>query len=126
MGKKSILRLECSPFVGDIEVGRCQMEYVQPIEKELHRGSVLADAVGDGAKLKIAKRKLTALGTMQGYCSVVNSKDNMARVEVELRVAASCAEISAIEQAKTEKKNAVDNGLLLAEAPAAALKLQTA
>ena len=63
---------------------------------------------------------------MQGCCSVVNLKDSMAIIEAELRLAESCSEISAIEQENMEKKNAAENGLLLVESHAAALKLQKA
>ena len=76
--------------------------------------------------MKTAKRKLTSLGTIQGCYSVVNSKYNMVRMEVDLQLAASCAEISAIKQAKMAKRNLVENELLLDEAPAAGLKLQKA
>ena len=100
------------------------MECVEPTEKELRRGSVIANTVGDWAKMNIAKWNLTALGKMWVYCYVDNSKDNMARMEAELQLAASYADISAIEQANMANKNAADNGFLLSEAPAAALKLQ--
>ena len=60
---------------------------------------------------------------MQGYCSVVNLKDNMVRMEAEILLSALCADISAIEQANTAKKNSVDNRLLLSKSPDDLLKI---
>ena len=50
-------------------------------------------------------------------------KDNMVRAKAELRMAASCADISDIKQANMAKKNAVNNVLMIAKDPATTLKL---
>ena len=52
------------------------MECIQPIEHELNRGHIIRNAVGDGAALKVARRKLNTIGNMHGHCAVLNGADN--------------------------------------------------
>ena len=70
------------------------MECIQPTGQDLTRGQIIKDAVGDGAKLKVARRKLNSIGNMHGHCAVLNSDRNLKCMRDDLQLTDAIAEIS--------------------------------
>ena len=107
----------------DVHLYPDSLEMIQPTAVDMRRGRVLEDHCGEQAKRKCAKRKLNSIGLVIGQSTVVNSAENMARMQEELNFAAACAEINRIEDANKvaeKRKKAQD---LEHCAPAAARKL---
>lgn len=100
------------------------MECVNPTEKDLRHGQIMRDATGDGAKKKIAKRKLTNLGYMQGYCELVTSDERVKRMKQDLKLAASVAAINVAEAKEKEEKKAGEQKEVQDKAPKAVEKLE--
>ena len=77
----------------DIHISKRQMECIRPTDDDLRKFRILADAGGQGAILKIAKRKLDRLGYIRGHRSFLTDPDRMTRVENMLRLVTSIYEI---------------------------------
>ena len=107
----------------DVHLMPDSLEMIQPTEQDMRRGSILKDHVGKRAKRKCAQRKLNSIGLVVGHSGVVNSPENMARMEEELHFASACAEISRIEEANKEAEQRKKAQALEDCAPAAARKL---
>ena len=69
------------------------MECIQPTEHDLNRGHIIRDAVGDGASLKVARRKLNTIGNMHGHCTVLNGADNLKRMCDDLQLTDAIAKV---------------------------------
>ena len=71
--------LEPSAFL-DISIRRNHFSLLQPAMKDVLHGSVISDAIGVGAKKKIAKRRINMLeGNVASYSRVLNSASQMER-----------------------------------------------
>ena len=108
----------------DLSLGKRQMECIQPSEHELKRGHIIRDAVGDGAALKVARRKLNTIGNMHGHCAVLNGAENLKRMRDDLQLTDAIAEISRGDAAANAVKKAEEEGNLIDGAAAAAMKLE--
>ena len=80
----------------DIHISERQMECIRPTDDDLRKCRILADAVGQGAILKIAKRELDSLGYIRGNCGFLTDPGRMTRVENILLLVASISEIKRI------------------------------
>ena len=107
----------------DVHLYPDSLEMIQPTAEDMRRGRILQDHCGERAKRKCAKRKLNSIWLVIGQSSIVNSAENMARMQEELNFAAACAEINRIEDANkvAEKRRKAQD--LRDCAPAAARKL---
>ena len=73
--------LEPSAFL-DISMSGDQLSLLQPTMKDVLHGSVISDAIGVGAKKKIAKRRINMLeGNVASYSRVLNSASQMERIK---------------------------------------------
>jgi hypothetical protein len=85
--------------------------------------STIYDAGGDGAEMKLAKRKLTQLGVVKSHCGVVNSAELLAKMEASHQVVESIASISRLTTEATATKKQKEIGELAEILPAAKEKL---
>ena len=94
-----------TPELG-IHISKRQMECIRPTDDYLRKGRILADSGGQGAILKISKRKLDSLGYIWGGFGLLNDPDRMKIVENMLRLLASIYDIKRVEgAASTERKD---------------------
>jgi hypothetical protein len=70
----------------DPSLGKRQMECIHPSEHDLKRGQIIRDGVGDGAALKVARRKLNTIGNMHGKFAVLNGADSLKRMRDDLQL----------------------------------------
>ena len=75
------------------------MECIQPTNVCLRKGFILTDGGDQGAKLKVAIRKLDILGYIQGFFGLLIDPDKMIKVINHLELADSIYEIKWIEDA---------------------------
>ena len=122
-GKKGSRDVECSHHL-DISVGRRQMECIQPTAQELTRGQIIKDAVGDGAKLKVARRKLNSIGNMHGHCAILNSDRNLKCMRDDLQLTDAIAEISRGDAMANAARKEEEESNLLSTAGIATKKLE--
>ena len=74
-------------------------------EKMQTKRSIMKDAFGERARMKIAQRKVNAMGLVQSHCAFINNEVELAKMKNQHELAASIAEIEKHEQmAKAEKK----------------------
>ena len=84
---------------------------------------IAKQAHGEGAKQRMAKRKLDNLGYMRGECGIMNDPDRRQRLNNQLNLTISVAAISK-EEADTRAANtALETAKLIDSAPAAVKKL---
>ena len=107
----------------DVHLMSDSLEMIQPTFDDMRRGSILRDHCGERAKRKCAKRKLNSIGLVIGQSAVVNSAENMERMQEELNFAAASSEITRIEQANKEAEKRKKSQELEDSAPMAARKL---
>ena len=107
----------------DISLQPDSLQMIQPTIEEMRHGNILRDHYGERAKRKCAQRKLNNIGLVVGQSTVVNSVENMKRMEEDLQFATACAEISRIEQIGKEEEQKKKTKEFEANAPDAAKKL---
>jgi len=85
--------------------------------------NILADVFGTNAKMKLARRKLDALGQFKNRCSTLNSEDVLRKRDNMMSFAADLAEIESLkEKGKEESTEVLEQGLTDCEGAHAALK----
>jgi hypothetical protein len=109
----------------DVEMSTDQKRILNPSAQDLTMRELMKDAGGDGASLKLGKRKLDNLGvTIKSYSCIANDPERVKRLRSALELAASVAEISRVSKdSKAAKKTQATNALHDA-APEALMKLQ--
>jgi hypothetical protein len=70
----------------------------------LTKREIMRDAVGTGATMKLAARKLDSLGRIKAHSSMTNDESNLAKLKSQCMLAQSIAEIKAGDKAATEEK----------------------
>ena len=70
----------------------------------LTKREIMRDAVGTGATMKLAARKLDSLGRIKAHSSMTNDESNLAKLKSHCMLAQSIAEIKAGDKAATEEK----------------------
>ena len=108
----------------NVEFEKDSLECIQPKPEELRRGAVLRDAFGDRAQRKCAQRKLNNIGSVNGQSAILNSHENMAKMQDNLEFSASLAEINRKETKEKEEKRKQADEDHEAKAPLAATKLE--
>lgn len=105
-------------------IGDRQMECINPSEDDLRKGRLIADAGGQGATMKIAKRKLDSLAYVRGRCGNMLHPDRMKRVRNQLKLAESMASIHRMEAEEAATKKQHEEGELRKLAPEAATMIE--
>ena len=88
----------------DIHISQRQMNFIRPTGDDVRKGQILANAGGQGAILKIAKRKLDSLGYIWGYCGLLTDPGRITRVDNMLQLVDSISEIKWIEDSASDER----------------------
>ena len=116
--------VKCGPSAGlDIHLMDDSLEMITPTFEDMRHHGILKDHAGERAKKKCAQRKMNSIGLVVGHCAVVNSAENMQRMQEKLQFAAACAEIHRKEAASKEGDRRKKIKELVDSAPTAARKL---
>ena len=86
--------------------------------------SIMADAGGQGAKRKLAARKLNMYGSINSHSGLGNSQEQLEKMRRHQQLAASLAEISRVGAEAKKKKKDYDTEALSAAGPASLFKLR--
>ena len=70
----------------ELYLSKRHMGCIHPIKHEIKRVHIIWDAVGYGASLKVASRKLNTIGNMHGHSDVLNGADNLKRMRDDLHL----------------------------------------
>ena len=81
-----------------IDIDKTQKSIIRPTTRYYVEKSVINCASGDGARLKLAKRKLTSLSYLQGESGVQNDPKRLRRMKNQLELTASMAEIKRVQK----------------------------
>jgi len=81
-----------------IDIDKTQKSIIRPTTRDHVEKSVINCASGDGARLKLAKRKLTSLSYLQGESGVQNDPKRLRRMKNQLELTASMAEIKRVQK----------------------------
>lgn len=94
-----------------------------PSPHDLTCRELINDAGGDGATLKLAKRKLDALGNFKPISFLANAPERIHRLQQAATLAASMSEIKRADADEKKRKKVAASTDLVALAPAALKKL---
>ena len=108
----------------NVEFSSMQQRLLNPKPVDFMMHEIAAHAHGEGAKQAMAQRKLDALGNVRGDCGFANDPERMRRLNNQLKLTASLAEISKETQAEKETKASQLTTELIDKAPAACAKLK--
>jgi hypothetical protein len=90
----------------DLAITADQQRMLNPMTKDVIIGSILNDTMGEGAKKKLAKRRIELLsGNIASYSRVLNSEAQLQHVKDMNSLTAILGEISAEQDATKEKKS---------------------
>jgi hypothetical protein len=90
----------------DLAITADQQRMLNPTTKDVIIGSILNDTMGEGAKKKLAKRRIELLsGNIASYSRVLNSEAQLQHVKDMNSLTAVLGEISAEQDAAKEKKS---------------------
>ena len=78
-----------------------------------------------GAKVKLARRKLGAIGEVHSSCGIANDPTRIERLKKKLKLTDTIAQISTLQAAEKQSKNSMAAATLIDKAPAALTKLKT-
>ena len=131
----------------DVAMTREQGRLLDPSPEDYFAGAIMRDAGGNGANVRMAKRKLNTLGNFRYYshvlchiacfvsintcfcvicrshCGIQNDPERIGRMRDELMVAQSVAEITALQQKEAEAAKLQEEAQSKEAAPAAFQKL---
>eukprot|EP00978_Attheya_sp_CCMP212_P031727 scaffold120920_cov35-Attheya_sp.AAC.1 len=110
----------------DLSISSDQLKIImQPRARDITMRELMRDAGGNGATMKIAKRKLSTFGAIQSHSGMANDERRLAQLRNKFELVASLAEINRLEKDNLEAKA---NSALMekrTKAPAALAKLST-
>lgn len=110
----------------DVEVSVDQEKILNPSAQELTMRDLMKDAGGDGATMKMAKRRLDSLGvSIKAHSCIANDPKRIKRLESAAQLAASLAEVARIAKDDKAAKKVEATNELHDAAPAALMKLRT-
>ena len=67
----------------DVEMSEIQRTTIlNPTSEDYTTGAIIRDMCGEGAKQKLAKRKLDGVGEVHSACGVANAPDRIRRLQV--------------------------------------------
>ena len=109
----------------NVEITATQQAILNPTQQDLTMRMLMLDAGGDGAKKKLAKRKLDVLGvTVKAHSCIANDPARTKRLKSALSLAASLAEIARVKASERDSKKSESTKALISAAPAAVEKLK--
>jgi hypothetical protein len=82
----------------------------------------MKDAGGEGASIRLAQRKLDNLGYIKAHSGLANDPKRLSRLQNQLDLAASLADISRIQEVIDQQKKKTERHDLLVLVPAAIAK----
>ncbi len=97
---------------------------IQPTPYDLCQGAILKDYIGNNAICKNAKRRMNSIGYLVGHCGVVNSPENIRRMNKQLTMGDSVAEIYRTEAEDKDLEKGEKNKARDEMAPAVAANLE--
>ena len=106
------------------EMTDTQRKLLAPSVEDLTMREIMKDAGGEGATLKLAKRKLDRAGYINAHCNRANALERIKRLKQGAQLASSIAAISEADRAEKSANKAKNDAALLALAPAALEKLE--
>lgn len=115
-------KLRPSPYL-DVEMSNIQETILDPSPHDLTCRELINDAGGDGATLKLAKRKLDASGNFKSISFLANAPERIRRLQQAATLAASMSEIKRADADEKKRKKVAASNDLVALAPAALKKL---
>ena len=74
-------------------------------------------------KVKLARRKLDAIGEVHSSCGIANDPTRIERLKKKLKLTGTIAQISTLQAAEKQSKNSMAAATLIDKAPAALTKL---
>jgi hypothetical protein len=95
---------ECSALVGEIEITADNRSVIDPTAEELSMGSLLREAHSSVAHKKLPKRRLDAIGAIGGHCCLANDPARIKKLEEQLMLSNSLAEIQEGKQQEKQRK----------------------
>jgi hypothetical protein len=88
----------------NVEVSSIQAKLSNPTVEDLIMGAAVAETMGEGAKQKLAKRRLEAMGeNVASYSRVLNSTERMVAIKEAKALHAVVSEVSAEMEMEMEK-----------------------
>jgi hypothetical protein len=88
----------------NVEMTADQTKIFAPTPQDLASRELMKDAGGEGATLRLAKRKLDAIGDIKAHCCVANAPERIERIKRGMELAASLAAISRADNEEKKKK----------------------
>lgn len=107
-----------------VEITPDQQKLLDPTAQDYAMHTIMSTTHGEGAKKAMAQRKLDALGNMRGACGFANDPERLKRLENQLKLATSIAEINKITEDEKATKKSTETAGLIAGAPDAIKKLK--
>lgn len=108
----------------DLSISNSQRDIIlKPLTRDLTMRELMKDAGGQGATMKIAKRKLNSLATIQSYSCMANNETQLQVLKNKYELAASLAEIDRKDKAGQQAKKNQEIMAKRAKAPDAVAKL---
>ena len=112
-----------APYL-DVEFKAGQLSTVQPTIEDLRASNLMRDAGGDGAMMKLAERKLNALGNVNSHSCFVNSAVNLEKMRNQVQLASSIAQVGRVQRLEAIAKKNEETAEKLNLAPTALAKLE--
>ena len=111
----------------DVEVTADQQKYILNPKTEHYTARELASsAVGEGAKKKLAKRKMDVIGNIKSHCGTLNDEERIEELRKKSELAESLSFTSRMRNEAKKKKASDKAGEIKKLAPKAAKKLRDA
>jgi hypothetical protein len=107
----------------DIEMRPEQGALLDPSPQDYVMQTIMSHAHGEGAKAKLAKRKLDCLGNLRGSSGLANDEERQRRLKNQLQLSSSLAAISSETQSENATKHSQVTSALVDLAPTALGKL---
>jgi hypothetical protein len=92
-----------------LEISVAQKKIIAPTAQDLTCRELMKDAGGDGATLKLAKRKLDSLGDIKAHCGLANNTERIRKLQRAATLASSIPHIKRLLEA-AGKKQAEEGG----------------
>jgi hypothetical protein len=107
----------------DVEVTEDQLAILKPQPLDRMLMEAMQDAGGQGATMKLAKRKLDMFGNVNSHSGMANDEKKLNLLRNKLQLAASIAEVSRMDKADAQSKKNAEREVKKKLAPAASAKL---
>ena len=111
----------------DVEISSEQKTIIlNPTATDYMMHNIVSHTTGEGAKRKIAKRKLDSMGNATGSCGVLNDPARLLKMQNQLKLTESIAEINKLTQESKQQNFSLAANDMHQLAPPAIVKLKAA